>query len=58
MTSSKSSTTANSFKEWLLDVYLSEIGKVAVWVISEEGKESSLQATSNRAFMFLANKRT
>ena len=39
MTSSKSSTAApNCVKGWLLDVYPSDPGKIAVWVISEKGK--------------------
>ncbi len=39
MTSSKSSTAApNRVKGWLLDVYPSDPGKVAIWVISEKGE--------------------
>ncbi len=39
MTSNKSSTAApNCVKGWLLDVYPSDPGKVAVWVISEKGE--------------------
>jgi DNA polymerase elongation subunit (family B) len=39
MASSKSSTAApNCVKGWLLDVYPSDLGKVAVWVISEKGE--------------------
>ena len=35
---SNSSPPRNSVKGWLLDVYPSEPGKVAVWVIAENGK--------------------
>ncbi|HYA77501.1 MAG TPA: DNA polymerase domain-containing protein, partial [Verrucomicrobiae bacterium] len=39
MTSSKSSTVApDCVRGWLLDVYPSDLGKVAVWVISEKGE--------------------
>ena len=39
MASDKSSTTVpNRVKGWLFDVYPSELGKVAVWVISEKGE--------------------
>lgn len=39
MASDKSSTTVpNCVKGWLFDVYPSELGKVAVWVISEKGE--------------------
>ncbi len=38
MPSSKSSTAASCVKGWLLDVYPSEPGKVAVWVITEKGE--------------------
>ena len=39
MTLNKSSTAApNCVKGWLLDVYPSDLGKVAVWVITEKGE--------------------
>jgi DNA polymerase elongation subunit (family B) len=39
MTSSKSSTAAHScVRGWLLDVYPSDLGKIAVWVITEKGE--------------------
>ena len=39
MTLSKTSPAApNCVKGWILDVYPSDIGKVAVWVISETGE--------------------
>ncbi len=36
MTSSKSSSSANCVRGWILDVYPYEICKIAVWVISEK----------------------
>ena len=38
MSSSKSSTTANGVRGWLLDVYPSDHGKIAVWMITEKGE--------------------
>ena len=38
MSSSKSSTAANCVRGWLLDVYPSDHGKIAVWVITEKGE--------------------
>ena len=57
MTLNKSSPAVpNHVKGWLLDSYPSDSGKIVVWVITEEAKESSSQITFNHAFMFLANK--